>query len=219
MKIEEKKRVATSLSFAAFTPNPPTTRMLQSTKHAFTAASVVATLALASAASNAAAISNLGNKLSETTGVSIRNDDLPMLSKGVQEFGLSGKLNWEDETEYALDLSYGRFVTDGLLLGVKGGVFGENSDASFNFGIFGEYNFNTGTKWVPFIGLGAEWARVDDGAFDADAIRLRGEFGVKYFLRENMAISIGMSGSWISNTTPDGEDFGKQINFGIRSYF
>lgn len=179
---------------------------------------VLAALALSSGIS-AAAVSDVAGKLSETTGVSIRNNDLPMLAKGVQEFGLSGKLNWEAETEYALDLSYGRFVTDGLLVGVKGGVFGENSDASFSFGVFGEYNFNTGTKWVPFIGLGAEWARIDDGAFDADAIRLRGELGVKYFLRENMAISGSMSGSWVSDTTPDGDDFGKQINFGLRFYF
>jgi hypothetical protein len=170
---------------------------------------------------DAATTTNDGSLSSSTpsSGGGIRNDDLPMLAKGVQEFGLSGKLNWDDETEYALDLSYGLFVTDGLLLGVKGGVIGENSDASFNLGVFGEYNFATGTKWVPFIGLGADWARVDDGNFDADAIRLRGELGVKYFLRSNMAISASMSGSWLSNTTPDGDDFGKQVNFGLRFFF
>lgn len=180
---------------------------------------LLAAAAMTAGVSHAAVVRDLGNKLSETTGVHLSNNDLPNLSAGVQEFGLSGNLNWDSSTKYALDLSYGRFVTDGLLVGVKGGVIGENSDASFNFGVFGEYNFATGTKWVPFIGLGADWAHVSEDDFDADAIRLRGELGIKYFLRENMAISASMSGSWVSNTTPDGDDFGKQVNFGLRFYF
>ncbi|MBK1883370.1 hypothetical protein JIN85_13160 [Luteolibacter pohnpeiensis] len=191
--------------------------MLRKSKSSISAFLTV--MAVGSGISQAAVLSDLGNKISETTGVHLSNDELPDLSKGVQEFGLSGNLNWDTSTKYALDLSYGRFVAQGWMVGVKGGVIGENSDASFDLGLFTEYNFCTGTKWVPFVGLGADWARVNDGHFDADAVRLSGEFGVKYFLRANMALSASMTGSWISNTTPDGDDFGKQVNFGLRFYF
>ena len=191
--------------------------MLNKNRSSFCA--LLAVAAVGSGISQAAVLSDISKTLSETTGVRLSNNELPNVSCGVQEFGLSGNLNWDTSTKYALDLSYGRFVAQGLMIGVKGGVIGENSDASFDLGIFTEYNFETGTKWVPFVGLGADWARVNDGHFDADAIRLSGEFGVKYFLRSNMAISASMSGSWISNTTPDGDDFGKQVNFGLRFYF
>jgi len=176
---------------------------------------VVASILTAAGAGTSFAASTI----SDMTGVKITNDDLPMIASGVQEFGLSGNLNWTNDTTYALDLSYGRFVTDCILAGVKGGVIGENSDADFSFGVFGEYNYKTGTKWVPFIGIGADWARLDDGFASSDAIRLRGELGVKYFLRSNMALSASMSGTWASDTLPGGDDFGKQINFGLRTYF
>jgi hypothetical protein len=149
----------------------------------------------------------------------IATDELPVIERGVVEFGLSGYLDWTDDVAYATNISYGRFVTDNWLLGAKLGLIGRNSELDFSGGLFAEYNFLTGTKWVPFIGLGANWKHVDSDAFESDSIEAVGEFGVKYFIRSNMAISASMSGTWASDTLPNSNDFGSRVNFGLRYFF
>jgi hypothetical protein len=141
---------------------------------------------------------------------------LPMLATGVQEFGLAGRLNWQDETVYNLNLSYGRFVTDNWLLGARVGIDGVNSRAGYAVGVFAEYNFLTGTKWVPFVGLGLDYNHLRGRDRSVDSLRVSGEFGVKYFMRPNMAITASMVGSWDTDRLPDGDDFGSQVNFGLR---
>jgi hypothetical protein len=142
-----------------------------------------------------------------------------MLAPGVQELGLAGSLNWRDETVYNLQLSYGRFFTENWLLGLRGGFQGIDSDIDFNIGVFGEYNWLTGTQWVPFVGLSADWAEVNSDFFDADSIELGATAGVKYFFRPNIAVSASLSAAWIADDLPDGEDFNRQIDIGLRFYF
>lgn len=149
----------------------------------------------------------------------IATDELPIISKGVVEFGLSGYLDWSDATTYATNISYGRFVTDNWLLGAKIGLTGRNSNVNFSGGLFAEYNFLTGTKWVPFVGVGANWKRIDSGALSTDAIEMAGEFGVKYFMRSNVAVSGSISGTWASDSLPGSNDFGSRINIGLRYFF
>jgi len=156
---------------------------------------------------------------------------LPMIAAGVQEFGLNGRLNWQDETIYNLNVSYGRFVTNNWLLGVDLGIDGVNSRAGYAIGVFAEYNFLTGTKWVPFIGLGVGYnhlrgtgTQVIGGVAttidsSSDSLRARGEFGIKYFMRSNMALTASMSGFWDTDSLPDRSDFGSQINLGLRYFF
>lgn len=48
--------------------------------------------------------------MTTTTGNNQMDSGLPMLDTGVQELGLSGKLNWEEDTTYSFDISYGRFL-------------------------------------------------------------------------------------------------------------
>lgn len=149
----------------------------------------------------------------------IATDELPVIAKGVTEFGLSGYLDWTDDTTYSLNASYGYFLTDCWLLGFKLGFGGINSDINFSGGLFTEYNFLTGTKWVPFIGLGANWKHIDSDFYSSDAIEMAGEFGVKYFLRSNVAISLSMAGTWASDSLPNSDDFGSRINIGLRYFF
>ena len=149
----------------------------------------------------------------------VATDELPGISKGVVEFGLSGYLDWTDATTYATNISYGRFVTDNWLLGARIGLTGRNSNVNFSGGLFAEYNFLTGTKWVPFAGVGLNWKRIDSGALSTDAIEAAAEFGVKYFMRSNMAVSGSISGTWASDTLPGSSDFGSRINFGLRYFF
>ncbi|MEN8846608.1 MAG: hypothetical protein ABF377_00860 [Akkermansiaceae bacterium] len=117
--------------------------------------------------------------------------------KGTQEFGVSGSLNYADDIDYNLELSYGWLVKDQWEVGFVGGVQGTNSDNNFSLGLFTEYNWAIDdSKWVPFIGMSAKWASLDSGAFDADSIALGMDIGVKYFIRENIAISFALGAEY-----------------------
>lgn len=149
----------------------------------------------------------------QTTTDTARPDNLPMLDKGVKELGLSGKLNWEEDTVYSFDISYGQFFTPNWLLGVEAGISGVDGDQDYRAGLFAEYNFLTNTPWVPFVRGTAGYVHPnsgeDGGLFDIDA-------GIKYFFRTNLAISASIGGGW---TTNGDSDFEKQVNLGLRFYF
>lgn len=153
------------------------------------------------------------------TATGAYGSNLPMLAPGVQELGVSGFLNWEDKATYALQLSYGRFVTSNWMVGGQIGIDGQNSDAGGAIGIFVEYNHLTGTQWVPFVGVSFEYNRLNYDDSNLNSFRAGAELGVKYFLRPNMALSLAAGGAWNSNTAPDSDDFQKQVNLGLRYYF
>lgn len=157
--------------------------------------------------------------LQSSGGYAAPTGNLPIIATGVQEFGLSGYLNWEDTTRYALSVSYGRFFSDNWLLGGRVGVDGQNSDAGYSIGAFAEYNFLTQSPWVPFVGFSADYNRLEYKGDSLDALRLGLELGVKYFFRPNIAASLSGGAAWNTDSFPDGDDFAKQINLGLRYYF
>ncbi len=156
------------------------------------------------------------NTSASDTQTNFSGDGLPMLAPGVQELGLAGRLNWEDDTAYSFDISYGRFITSNILVGVNGGITGVNSDKDYRVGVFGEYNFLTGTKWVPFVRSGLGYSRPDQGD---NNLFLGVDVGVKYFMRSNMAIFASIGGDW--NVAGRGKSSGvaKQIDLGLKYYF
>ena|GEM_PF-1611074 len=145
--------------------------------------------------------------------------NLPMLAPGVQELGLAGSLNWRDETAYNMQVSYGRFLTQNWLVGLRGGFQGVDSDVDFSVGVFGEYNWLTGTQWVPFAGLSADWAEVNSDFFDGNSIELGATLGVKYFFRPNIAVSVSLGAAWVADELPSGDDINRQVDIGLRFYF
>lgn len=156
---------------------------------------------------------------SSTTIQTDRNYDsegLPMLAPGVQELSLSGRLNWEDSTAYNFDVSYGRFITSSWLVGVEAGITGINSDKDYRVGVFGEYNFLTGTKWVPFVRGGVGYFRPDQGD---DSATLGLDAGIKYFMRSNLAIFASVGGDWVISGDDSNDGFAKQIDLGLKFYF
>ena len=180
---------------------------------AIAAASLISTGAL-----SAATTSSKGGMHSSTgeTQSSFTGDGLPMLAPGVQELGLSGRLNWEDNTDYSFDISYGRFVTANWLLGANAGITGINSDKSYRAGVFAEYNFLTGTKWVPFVRTGLGYSRPDVGD---DGVFLGVDAGIKYFMRSNLAIFASIGGDWTLSGDDSSDGIAKQIDLGLRFYF
>lgn len=95
------------------------------------------------------------------------DDALPMLSAGTQELGISGNVNFTDDIQYNLDLSYGYFFCDNWEVGFTANAFG-NDDFNLGAGLFTEYNFATGSKWVPYVGASAKYARLDNDFFEQD---------------------------------------------------
>jgi len=143
-------------------------------------------------------------------------DGLPMLAAGVQELSLGGRLNWEDSTAYSFDISYGRFLTANWLVGVEAGITGINSDKDYRLGVFGEYNFLTGTKWVPFVRAGVGYLRPDQGDNSAT---LGVDVGLKYFMRSNLAIFGSVGGDWVISGDDGDDGFAKQLDLGLKFYF
>lgn len=143
-------------------------------------------------------------------------DGLPMLAAGVQELSLGGQLNWEDSTAYNFDVSYGRFLTRNWLVGVQAGITGINSDKDYRLGVFGEYNFMTGTKWVPFVRAGVGYSHPDQGGSSA---LLGVDAGVKYFMRSNLAIYGSVGGDWVVSGDGNSDGFAKQLDLGLKFYF
>lgn len=154
-----------------------------------------------------------------SAGASEYNDWKPMLQMGTQEFGIEGAINFDDDLIYNLNLSYGYFIRDNWEIGVRlSGQGGESRDDSYGGGLFTEYNFANNTKWVPFIGTSLNWAKFDSKFADSDSITVGINFGVKYFISKNLAISFSGGGTYNLSDTLQ-EDFEQQINIGTRFYF
>lgn len=151
----------------------------------------------------------------QTQGSTV-DDRLPMLAAGVQELSLSGRLNWEDSTAYSFDISYGRFITSNWLVGVQAGITGVDSAKDYRAGVFGEYNFLTGTQWVPFIRAGAGYLRPDQGD---DSATLGFDAGVKYFMRSNLAIFASFGGDWVISGDSGSDGIAKQVDLGLKFYY
>lgn len=186
---------------------------MKNKKMSISQSGALALLCMSGLGSVSAATTSSKDGIMQTTTSDNRSDELPMLAKGVQELGFSGRLNWEEDTVYAFDISYGRFLTPNWLLGGEAGISGVDGDNDYRGGLFLEYNFLTNTPWVPFIRGTASYVHpnVGDngGLFDLDA-------GIKYFFRSNLAVSASIGGGW---TTDGDSNFEKQVNLGLRFYF
>jgi len=191
---------------------------IKHTSHARHGAILLAAILTTGAASAATTSGKDGMDTSTTvqTDRSYDNEGLPMLAPGVQELSLGGRLNWEDSTAYNFDISYGRFITSNWLVGAEAGITGINSDKDYRVGVFGEYNFLTGTKWVPFIRGGVGYTRPDQGD-DSATLGLDG--GIKYFMRSNLAIFASAGGDWVISGDDSNDGFAKQIDLGLKFYF
>lgn len=168
--------------------------------------------------------------------LSISDNSLPDLSAGTQEFGIGGNVQFGGDVIYNLDISYGYFFKDNWEVGFNAGIQGADSQLSLGLGLFTEYNFDFDSKWVPFVGasVGLATLSTDDGGSaalnddinsieDATSVTLGGVFGMKYFLRENIAITGSVDFTWspddVFGGVEDAASNASNINIGTRFYF
>lgn len=150
------------------------------------------------------------------------SDELPDLSAGRQELGLSGNINFSDDVAYNIDLSYGYFFKDNWELGFTANSFGRD-DFNLGIGLFTEYNWTfEDSKWVPYVGGAVKWARVSTDDVSDSSVAFTGELGVKYFIRSDVSLFSSFNFDWspddVFGIGDEIEDSAQNINFGLRFY-
>ena len=150
----------------------------------------------------------------------------PNLDKGTKVLEGAGFINVMGD-EIHIQLAYGQFVADGIEVTLAAGLRDSDRYMSTELGVRAEYNIVLGSALVPFLGAGVVWAdaEADDSDIDTDAAVFSAGGGVKYFIRDNVALAV--NGSYLYATddifvdSEDGEvnDDEFRVLFSVRYYF
>ena len=150
----------------------------------------------------------------------------PNLDKGTKVLEGAGSINLMAD-EVQLQFAYGQFVADGIEVALVAGLRDNDFYMSTELGVRAEYNLILDSAFVPFLGAGAVWAdaEADDSDIDTDAAVFSVGGGVKYFMRDDVALAV--NGSYLVATddlfvdAEDGEveDDDIRILFSVRCYF
>ena len=150
----------------------------------------------------------------------------PNLNKGTRVIEGAGYINLMAD-EINIQLSYGKFVADKWEVALVAGLRDSDRYMSTELGIRTEYNLVRNSAFVPFLSAGVVWADVeaDEWGVDTDAAVFSVGGGLKYFLRNDVALSL--SASYLLATDDiivdyeDGEleDNDIRVLFSIRFHF
>ena len=150
----------------------------------------------------------------------------PNLDKGTKVLEGAGYLNVMGD-ELQIQLAYGQLVADGLEVALVAGLLDNDRYMSTELGVRAEYNLVRDSALVPFVNAGVVWAAVeaDESNLDTDAAVASVGAGVKYFIRDDVALAL--NGSYLLATddifvdSDDGElnDDEFRILFSVRFYF
>jgi len=129
--------------------------------------------------------------------------------------------------ELQIQLAYGWFLADGIEVAVVAGLNDTDRYMSTELGGRAEYNLIFNSALVPFLNAGVVWANAeaDDSDLDTDAAVFSVGGGVKYFIRDDVALAV--NGSYLFATddifidSDEGElqDDEFRILFSVRFYF
>jgi len=150
------------------------------------------------------------------------------LTRGTMEIIANGSIDIDSfvGTDIELELGMGRFVQDYIELG--GLVDFRDSDIITSYGVkgFGEYNYDTLTYWIPYVGasLGYEFIESDNAGLDDSGVTVGLHGGVKYFFpgHNNLAwtgqasLDYGTADVYDTDDGADAVDF--KLTMGLR-YF
>jgi len=153
-----------------------------------------------------------------------------MLDKGTREFAISGNGDIvSGDVSLYLEPKFGYFAWDNVELGLAGSLNYNENETQVSIGPFAEYNFRTGSKWVPFVGGAVEWLNADidiDSSgveTDSDGVGFDASLGLKYFLADNIAISTRYTHQWASDdlftSADEVKDSAGFYVIGMRFYF
>jgi len=150
----------------------------------------------------------------------------PNLDKGTKVLEGAGYISLMSD-EVQLQLAYGQFVADGLELAVVAGLRDNDSYMITELGGRAEYNFLRDSALVPFLGAGVVWAdaEADESNVDTDAVVFSFGGGMKYFLRDDVALAVNGSylfatdDLFVDNEDGEVEDDEFRILFSVRFYF
>ena len=150
----------------------------------------------------------------------------PNLDEGTKVLEGAGYMNMMAD-ELQLQLAYGQFVADGLEVAVVAGLRDNDAYMSTELGLRAEYNFVADSALVPFLNVGAVWgdAEADDSDLDTSAAVFSAGAGMKYFLRDDVALALSASYLLASDDlfvdSEDGElqDDDVRLLFSVRYYF
>ncbi len=147
-----------------------------------------------------------------------------------KELGLSGLVDPDtaDGTRVELDLRWGYFIYDGVVIGATASFADSDSLSSAGGGVYTEFNFETGGPAMPFVGLGLG---VNYTKFDIPGLRgnrtvgvATPEAGVKVFLNENAAVSLSVltqfaTGEIYLRDNAKTSQFDWSIRLGLRFFY
>jgi hypothetical protein len=150
----------------------------------------------------------------------------PNLDKGTQVLEGAGNIDVMADV-LQLQVAYGRFVADGLEVAGLAGIRDDDRYMATELGVRAEYNFPVASALVPFLSTGVVWSdvEVDDSDLDTDAAVFSLGGGVKYFIRDDVALAL--NGSYLIATDDifvDSDDNELQDDevrflFSVRYYF
>ena len=150
----------------------------------------------------------------------------PMLTQGTNEIGVQGSIDFDYIDDYLFDFngSYGYFIRDFWEVGGELDMSLSDNTEAYQFGVFTEYNFPTGSQWVPYIGAAAQYAYSEVLNQDEDAFNFQIAGGVKYFIHPQVALSAEVNYNVATEDIyVDGDGSAQndktQILFGTRFYF
>lgn len=150
----------------------------------------------------------------------------PNLDKGTKVLEGAGYIYLMGD-DVQIQLAYGKFVADGIEVAMVAGLRDNDYYMSTELGVRAEYNLVLDSALVPFLSTSVVWAdaEADDSDIDTDAAVFSVGGGVKYFIRDDVALAV--DGSYVVATddvfvdSEDGEaqDDEARILLSVRYYF
>lgn len=150
----------------------------------------------------------------------------PNLDKGTKTLEGAGSIDVMSD-DVQLQLAYGQFVADGIEVAVAAGLTDNDRYMSTELGLRAEYNFVRDSAVVPFLSAGISWAdaEADESNIDTDAAVFSVGGGAKYFIRNDVALSlngnylVASDDLFIDSEDNELQDDEFRILFSVRFYF
>ena len=150
----------------------------------------------------------------------------PNLDQGTRVLEGAGHFDFMGD-DLQIQLAYGRFVADGVEVAVLAGLRDNDLYMSTELGVRAEYNFLRDSALVPFLGTGVVWAdaEAEESGLDADAAVFSAGGGLKYFLRDDVALAaegayqIASDDIFVDSEDDELSDDEFSLLFSVRYYF